>query len=525
MSTVKISEIDGSIVTLELDKGFSLSVQRETTEGTAITVEYAGRRIALRQRSRGSIEAEGDHSCDSRKPRTGARTLADAIEWAARELHKVVRSVPPAADLRAQPPVSGPHGLTLAQARHVAYEKRVWAHTSRKQQKKYQMQLDVLLALHGPDKRIDVPWSQSDVDLHFAARAGTTRNGRDLSSQELSEYGLQSVGIRFPAAYGRRSLKRVKPITVRNELNDLAVLFRYLKRQSVDGVRVLLVNPLEDLDFGSAVRDTRADYHPDRFRWLLAVADHVDSTGQLRLMIVLAFLTAHRIDAVLSLEMQHIGLTEREVRALLRRVRRTHETEPTASEMWAKYFNHGALYWILERDKERFDRVIPISERVRSELYRYMTKRSAMLGSGESPWLFPAAVDVDRRVSYRAATALLREAEAVARPQIAAAGLDPDEIMPETPGDAWHPARGWWEARRAELLWEGNRNSAYVGGWTTNTGAVQSTVYGELNPQLMQACAEGWTLQEAAEELGLVAQAKAALESDEPVLVALPEAA
>lgn len=398
----------------------------------------------------------------------------------------------------------------------MAYERNVWGQCSLSQQRKYRLQLDVLIALHGPDKRVDVPWSQSDVDVHYAARCGTTRRGRQLTPSQLKAYGLTSPGIRFPRASGRRPLGPAKPITARNELADLKVLFNYLMKQSVGGARFLERNPLEGLDLGSAVRGTRADYHPQRFRWLLAAADHGDPTGQLRLAVVLAFLTAHRINAILSLEMEHIAFTTSEIRARIRKVRRTHESEPTASESWAPHFIHGAIHWIAENDKEGFDRVIPISKRVRQEIERYLQRREKLLGGRSSRWLFPRPADPDRRLSADAATMLLRRAEEIARPWIEAAGLDPDEIMPPTPGDAWHPARGWWQARMEELLWQGNRNASYVGGWTCNTGAVQTTVYSELNPQLMQACVDGLSLDEAARKLGVVEQAKAALNPDEP---------
>lgn len=519
MATFTIREVDGSRVRLELDRGFRLTEQRKTAEGASITVEYAGRRIVLRQRRRGTVEAEGDHTRSAKRCRTGTTSFADAIDWAVQELHKVVRSAG-LEDLSAsESEASALTGVrTLAHARHLAYERHVWAHCSPAQQDKYKLQLDILVALHGPDKPIDVPWSQSDVDLHYAARCGTTRNGRPLTPSELKAYGLASAGIRFPKVLGRRPLGPVKPITARNEIADIKVLFTYLMRQSVGGARFLNRNPLEALDLGSAVRGTRADYHPERFRWLLAAADHADPTGQLRLVTVLAFLTAHRISSILSLEMGHIALSTPEIRELIRTVRRTHESEPTAVVSWAPFFVHGAIHWIAKNDKEGFDRVIPINQQVRQEIERYLPKRAELLGGRSSRWLFPRPRDPDQRLSRDAATALLRRAEQIARPYIEEAGLDPDEIMPPTPGDAWHPARGWWQARIGELLWEGNRNSAYVGGWTCHTGAVQTTVYGELDPRMMQACVDGLSLHEAATRLGIVKQAQAALAPDEPPL-------
>jgi|GEM_PF-3991336 len=519
MAAFTIREVDGSKLKLELERGFNLTKQRRTAEGASITVEYAGRRIVLRQRRRGTIEAEGDHTRPVRRCRTGATTFAKAIEWAADELFKAVLSAgfgENAETRREVTPVTGVR--TLADARVLAYERNVWGQCSLSQQRKYKLQLDILIALHGPDKRIDVPWSQSDVDLHYAARCGTTRRGRRLEQSELKAYGLSSPGIRFPKASGRRSLQPAKPITARNELADIKVLFSYLMKQSVGGARFLDRNPLDGLDLGSAVRGARADYHPDRFRWLLAAADHADPTGQLRLAVVLAFLTAHRINAILSLEMEHIAFSTGEIRALIRKVRRTHESEPMAAESWAPHFKHGAIHWIAENDKEGFDRVIPISGRVRREIERYLPRREKLLGGRSSRWLFPRRTDPDRRLSSDTATMLLRRAEEIARPWIKAAGEDPDEIMPPTPGDAWHPARGWWQARMEELLWQGNRNASYVGGWTCNTGAVQTTVYSELNPQLMQACVDGLSLPEAAKKLGVIEQAKAALDPDEPPL-------
>lgn len=518
MNTFTIREVDGSSQKLELDTGFALSEQRETTEGTSITLTYAGRRIVLRERRKGTIEAEGDHRQAVSKPRTGASRLADAIEWAANELHTVVRNngIEISDPTHEEIPTSG--GRTLAQARRLAYERQVWAHCSANHQTSYRRYLDILMTLHGPDKRVDVPWSQSDVDLHFAARCGRTRNGRELSPEELAAFGIAKVGIQFPAAYGRRNLNSVKLITAKNELKDIKVMFNYLKRQSVEHVRFLLNNPLDDLDFGNAIRGKRADYHPDRYRWLLAAADHADPTGQLRLLIVLAFQTGHRIDAMLSLEVPHLGFTTRQIRSLIRMVEPTHEREVVASESWAKHFPYGVIRWIPENDKEGFDRIMPLSIKLRREIERYLQKRLRLLAGKESRWLFPRSNDPRKKLASAASNKLLRCAEEIARPHIAAEGLDVDEIMPETPGDAFHPARGWWEARHAELLWEGNRNSAYVGGWTCNTGIVQSSVYGELDPRLMQACIDGKSLHEAAKELGIIEEAKRALDPEEPRL-------
>jgi len=525
MTKHRIVEVDGSNVTLELDRGFHLSEQRTTSEGTSITVKYAGRSIVVRQRSKGSLEAEGDHTFATTTKRTGARTLADAIEWAVKQLHQFVRS--PGSDtgnLEAAPAHSIDGYPTLIHARNLAYERRVWAHCSLSQQNTYKRILDIALVVFGPDKPCG-PWDQSDVDRLFAVRCGATRNGRLLTTPELTAYGIDAPGIRFPAVYGRRDLRRVKLITCKNELMDLKVVFGYLMALNVGSRRFLPQNPLDGLDFGSAIRDTRADYHRARFTWLMAAADHADPTGQLRLVLVLTFLAARRIDAVMKLEMAHLGFTKREVRALIRRVRRTHESEPVASETWAEPWKYGALYWILENDKERFDRVTPNSSKIERELRRYLSKRHARLGSTDSGWLFPRLSDPSEPMLADTLRDRLREAEEIARRAIEGAGLDPDEIMPATPGDAYHPARGWWEARHSELGWAGNRNASYVGGWTCNTGAVQSTVYGELDPRLMLACMEGLSYSEAAEELGLIDDAQTAMDPHEPVIVETAAAA
>lgn len=518
MAIFKIIDVDGSKTELELPVGYNLSEQRRTTEGTSITLEYAGRSLVLRERGKGSIEAEGDHTHRSKTKRTGAYTMADAIEWAVKELHRVVTTAGVDLNHPSAEAINANGGYpTLIQARNLAYKRRVWAHTSVDQQDKYKRFLDILLTVFGPEKSLG-PWDQSDIDLLFAIRCGTTRGGRQLTEQELAQFGIKKPGIRFPQIYGRRNLRPAKPITCKLQLRDLKVLFRYLMAQNVDGKRFLLHNPLDGLDFGNAIRGTRADYHKDRYRWLLAAADIADPTGQLRLLVVLVFLTGHRIQACLKLKLEHLGFTTRGVRALLRQVRRTHESEPVASETWASSWVHGAIYWILENDKEGFDRVTPMSSIIRREFDRYLGRRAALLGGAESPFLFPREADPSRALDDSVSRDLLRASEAIARPAIEAAGLDSDEIMPETPDDAWHPGRGWWEARHAELGWTGNRNSAYVGGWTCNSGAVQSTVYGELDPGLMLACVEGLSYAEAAEALGLIEGAKAAMNPEEPII-------
>lgn len=295
---------------------------------------------------------------------------------------------------------------------------------------------------------------------------------------------------------------------------DLKTILNNAKKETVDGVRFLSANPLEDLRLGSAMRGKRADYHSLRFRWIARVADEVDPSGQLRFVACLAFLNARRIQQILGIRMDRVALTKPAIWRLIDAVQPTHAAEPTAVRAWAETWVNGAIHWDKDLDKEGFDRVTPLGTVLRRELDRYLPKRAALLEGRDSAWLFPRSAAPDMPLGPGTIIDRLRTAEAVARPMIAAEGLDPEEIMQDTPGDAWHPARGWAQVRRAKMGWSGSREWAYVGGWTTNTGRIQEVVYGEIDPRLMKAVMDNLTFAEASERFGIVDETREALDPD-----------
>jgi integrase len=524
MAILKFTEIDGVKTELEVPEGVRIESERRTEEGASITLVYGAGRLVLRQRSRGSIEAEGHHTRGPKTPRTGANTLRDAIQWGVQELDMLARrhGVAMARDRAELPAITASGARTLMDVRRIADERAVWGHVSPAMSGKYNRTLEIAIIVFGPERRVDQPWSQSDVNRYYAMRCGSSFDGRKLRPQELAAHGIREAGIRFPAHSRRRAFKPAKPITAKLELQDLRTILNYVKKETVEGARFLTANPLHDLNLGNAVRGKRADYHMLRFRWLARVADDVDPSGALRLVLFFAFLNGRRIAQIMGIRLDRLAFTKPAIWRLLDAVQPTHQSEPTAVRAWAETWVNGAIHWDKDLDKEGFDRVTPLGRVLRREVDRYLRKRATLLEASESVWFFPSDRDFDVAVDPAEMNTRLRAAEALARPLIEAEGLDPEEIMQETPNDAFHPARGWAQVRRAYMGWGASREWAYVGGWTTNTGRIQETVYGEIDPRLMQAVMDNLTLVEASERLGIVAETRAALDPDETSLDGAP---
>lgn len=256
---------------------------------------------------------------------------------------------------------------------------------------------------------------------------------------------------------------------------------------------------IEEITRSPSKHHPEAPCHPDRFKWLIAVADRIDPTGQLRLILVLAFFTGRWIGAITRLKLEHLGLATTDVRHSLRQARSAQEIpDPIPSESWAEHWPHGAIHWIGENDKVGYDRVVPVTETVRAELDRYLRKRTEFLGVGETPWLFAHSPQANAPLSPATARKRLRRAEGFVRPLIEENGLDPEEIMPPTPGKAFSLARELWSFERLRLGWNPYRNSftydihsPYVGGWSCTVPLRRRILLVPLDPRLLQACVDG----------------------------------
>lgn len=98
----------------------------------------------------------------------------------------------------------------------------------------------------------------------------------------------------------------------------------------------------------------------------------------------------------------------------------------------------------------------------------------------------------------------------MARERVAEAGLNPKMLVPVLQDTAWYAYRRLWKSLRNALGWEGNKNAAYAGGWTTRSGAIADTIYARFNPRLVLAAVEGLTIFEAIQDDTSLQEAKRA---------------
>jgi integrase len=106
----------------------------------------------------------------------------------------------------------------------------------------------------------------------------------------------------------------------------------------------------------------------------------------------------------------------------------------------------GAIHWRADHDKQRVERVTPISKAVREELDLYLICNPR---NGDAP-LLPAVEDPTRPLARTVATKWLAKAEQRA-------------ALPKLRRGLWHPYRRLWATERKELP---EVDVAVAGGWT-----------------------------------------------------------
>lgn len=245
-------------------------------------------------------------------------------------------------------------------------------------------------------------------------------------------------------------------------------------------------------DFDSNIRGEGYVASENRFRAVLDSCDAVDPSGRLRYMLVKAWKHGHRIGTIRHLAMAEVARTHGQVKAMILDMgpvtAKGDESIPeSAADLWRR-----AHYVPGEKNKEGYNRLIPVDDALGAEEDRYLEKRPADWNDGE--WVFPSSFDPSRPISEDEANDLLIAAEEHARFRIESLGGDPDMIVPIVLGELWHPYRRKWENVREGLGYIQNKSSAYVGLWTTDVGNVQHSVYGRVHPALCLAAVEGISL-------------------------------
>ena len=216
-----------------------------------------------------------------------------------------------------------------------------------------------LLEPKGRPFRMD-DFGQNQVETYLAAR----RSGR----------------IR---ANDRRAADTPRDGTLRNEILCLSTVCNWAVDEKRNGRRLLERNPVRGLRLPKEKNVRRPVASPDRFGKLLEVSGKVDPRSQFRALLVLAWHTGRRINAICHLRAADILLGEDRVRAAL--------AELGKNESWASQWPN-AIRWSAEYDKVGLEDVTPISATVVRELESY-PRCNPRVGDA---WLFTMDTDPER---------------------------------------------------------------------------------------------------------------------------------
>jgi integrase len=219
----------------------------------------------------------------------------------------------------------------------------------------------------------------------------------------------------------------------------LSSVFNWAIRHKLpDGKRLLQFNPLHDCKWPRERQQLRPQASQDRYIKTMEHVDAVDPLGRLRAILALARFTARRVSAVCQLQPADILLSrERIVSAL---------AAAGMDEGLAEEWQHGAIRWRSETDKQGLERITPISLAARTEIERYLVINPR---AGAVP-LFPSVRDPNKAVPRVVAERWLVRAERLAE-------------QPKLRGGCFHPYRRLWATERKHLP---DIDVAEGGGWT-----------------------------------------------------------
>lgn len=231
----------------------------------------------------------------------------------------------------------------------------------------------------------------------------------------------------------------------------------------------------------------------------------------LRIMLVLQFGHPTRPKATRHIQMTDVAMSREEMVRVIRTLKFRKSDEPIGMEVLDVWV-HGAIAYRRAWSKIDTERLVPNSADIAVELARYLELREKWLREQrvKSPWLLPSPRNPKDPISEKDAGHLLACGEELARERILQDGRNPEELVPDFHGTAWYAYRRFWKTNRNAMGWEGNRNAAYVGDWTTKSGATADVVYARFSPPLILAVVEGKTILEALQNDWGTAEAKRA---------------
>lgn len=535
----KIQERDGSTSEFRLSDSWRLeerAIQLSEGSGWSATVGFEDLSIALRERDKGTIEAQGNHGDPDRdKPRTQTKVRGEAVKWAVERIEKLhARRTIAGENTTVTGHITG-EGLSLREQFMIIDGKGLMDPVGYTWRRHYLRGAATILACGFGDKR---SLSANDVRYVYLKRSGCWPDGRQADRDDLLKRGIRDHALDVVIQGRRVSLGKCSASTVRRGLEACrAAMGELLKDEDPNGRPYIAYSVLDKKDLcGTAKRAKTANATRERFRWMMRAAEEavrrrntsayeglrsrnrLDLYRQffpplLRCLIAEAGYTGQRIDGILHLRIDDALLTQAAMRRALRDC-----LDEEVDESWYETWEHGAQYFRREFAKANpqhagYDRPIPMSSTMRRELNRYLGERER--AGITSEWLFPDPNDPSQPLHYRDALDLIHACEAIAREMVTLAGGDPDDVIPpvEKP---WHCYCGFWEDTRDELGWADNKNASWAFGRTTNVGTPQKRAYRQLKPHFIFACIEGMNVIEAMQAFGEMEEARASVREPIP---------
>lgn len=305
---------------------------------------------------------------------------------------------------------------TLGQVFDLYFEKRAPQLAPRRRPEN-ETRRSLFLKAWGESKRVD-DICQTDVDEFSALR----RSGK------LAPPGGKTAGVRDGS--------------IAADFRWLSSVFNWAHKHKVNGRRLLLENPLPELERPSEANPYRPTASHKRYLATMAKADMVDPMGRLKCALSLARHAGRREGAISRLRVSDVLREVEQVRAVLA----SEGLDENDADKWPL----GAIHWRPEDDKQGFGNLSPMTPEVRSALDEYLPDHLQELDprAGDA-WLFPSPLDPTKPIRIDTLGRWLMRAEKLAE-------------VPKLKYGRWHPYRRLWATERKHLP---DVDVAAAGGW------------------------------------------------------------